>query len=76
MSGAFVKYRGEKKIVEYFGSLNLKEGDNLKDLEVDWSIIGNLPSRLSVGGVDWICLDQDRDKWKALVNAVMKLRVQ
>jgi hypothetical protein len=27
-------------------------------------------------GLDWIGLAQDRDKWKALVNAVMKLRVQ
>jgi hypothetical protein len=26
------------------------------------------------GGVDWIGLAQDRDKWRALVNAVMKLR--
>jgi hypothetical protein len=28
------------------------------------------------GGMDWIGLAQDGDKWRALVNAVMKLRVQ
>jgi hypothetical protein len=28
------------------------------------------------GGVDWIDLAQDRDKWTALVNAVIKLLVQ
>jgi hypothetical protein len=27
------------------------------------------------GGVDWIDLAQDRDKWKVLVNTVMNLRV-
>jgi hypothetical protein len=27
------------------------------------------------GGVEWIKLAQDRDRWQALVNAVMKLRV-
>jgi hypothetical protein len=27
------------------------------------------------GGVDWIGLAQDRDKWRALANAVMNLRV-
>jgi hypothetical protein len=27
------------------------------------------------GGVDWIGLAQDRYRWRALVNAVMKLRV-
>jgi hypothetical protein len=28
------------------------------------------------GGVDWIVLAQDRDKWKAIVDSVMNLRVQ
>jgi len=27
------------------------------------------------GGTDWIKLAQHRDRWRALVNAIMKLRV-
>jgi hypothetical protein len=27
------------------------------------------------GGMDWIHMAQDRDRWRTLVNAVMNLRV-
>jgi hypothetical protein len=28
-----------------------------------------------MGGMDWIDMAQDRDRWRALVSAVMNLRV-
>jgi hypothetical protein len=28
-----------------------------------------------LGGVDWIRLSQDRDRWRAVVSVVMNLRV-
>jgi hypothetical protein len=30
---------------------------------------------IGFGDVDWIHLDQDRDRWQALVNMVMNLQV-
>jgi hypothetical protein len=30
---------------------------------------------IGLGGVDWIRLSQDRDQWRAVVSAVMNLRV-
>jgi hypothetical protein len=30
---------------------------------------------ISLGGVDWIRLAQDRDRWRAVVSVVMNLRI-
>jgi hypothetical protein len=52
-----------------------KEKDQLEDRGVDgrmgleW-ILGRL-----FGGVEWIHLAQDRDRWRAVVSAVTNLRV-
>jgi hypothetical protein len=31
--------------------------------------------KIGCGGMDWIDLAEDRDRWRALVNTVMNLRV-
>ena len=58
------------------GRPGFKWEDNIKpDLEevrcgrMDWI---NLTQDRGCGGMDWINLAQDRDRWRALVNGVMK----
>jgi hypothetical protein len=53
-----------------------KEKDHLKDRGVDGRMgLEWILGRLAGGGVEWIHLAQDRDRWRALVNAVMNLQV-
>jgi len=55
---------------------NLRERDHLgrsrrrweNNIKMDFQEVG-------CGRMDWIDLAQDRDRWRALVNAVMNLRV-
>jgi hypothetical protein len=68
--------RGEKR-VEGFWWESPKEKDHLKDQGVDGRMgsKGTLGRLAGGGGVEWIRLAQDRDRWRAVVNAVMNLRV-
>ena len=47
------------------GKVRRRWEDNIK---MDFQEVG-------CGGMDWIELAQDRDRWRALVNAIMNLRV-
>jgi len=53
---------GGKPLVKPRRRLEIDVKTDLK--EIDWE-----------GGVDWIDLAQCRDRWRALVNAVMNIRV-
>jgi len=58
-------YRGKPEGKSPFGRPRRSWEDNIK---MDLQEVG-------CGGMDWIELAQDRDRWRALVNAVMNLRV-
>jgi len=55
---------------------NLRERDHLEDHGIDGRIILRwIFRKWNVGGMDRIELAQDRNRWRALVNALMNLRV-
>jgi hypothetical protein len=53
----------------------MMEGDHLEDTGVDGRIILKWIFERLGGGIDWIDLAQDRDRWRVFVNTVMNLRV-
>ena len=57
--------RGKLKGRRPLGRLRRKWEDNIKM---------DLPE-MGCGGMDWIELTGDRNRWRALVNAVMNIRV-
>ena len=75
MGGACRTYGGEKSRIQDFGGET--EGkrpfgrprsrweDNIK---MDLQEVGCL-------GMNWVCVAQDRDRWRAFVNVILNLRV-
>jgi hypothetical protein len=56
---------GKREGMRPLGGPRRRWEDNIK---MDLRMVG-----LGGGGIDWIDLAQDRDKWRAVVNTVMNL---
>jgi hypothetical protein len=64
---------GEKSVQGFSGKVRRKEPLGRPSHRWEDGIRMDL-MEIGCGGVDWIGLAQDRDRWRAVVNAVMNLR--
>jgi hypothetical protein len=67
--------RGKREVHTRFWWGDLREGDHLRGPDIDGKIILKWFFKKWEGGMYWIELAQDRDRWRDLVNAIMNLRV-
>ena len=63
--GVFRVLMGKPEGKRPLGRLSSRENDNIK---IDLQDVG-------CAGMDWIELAQDKDRWRALVNAILNLGV-
>jgi hypothetical protein len=67
---------GREEVYTGFWWGNLRERGNLEDTRFDGRIILRwINQEMGYGGMDLIDLAQDKDRWRALVSAVMNIRV-
>jgi hypothetical protein len=70
----FVRERREVHTGFWLG--NLREGETLGRSRRRWEDNVNMDlQEVGCGGIDWIDLAQDRERWQAVVSAVMNLRI-
>jgi len=72
-AGHVTRMEGERRAYIRFLWGNLRERDHLEDPDVDGFKMDL--QEVGCGGMNWIELAQNRDRWRALVNVVMNLRV-
>jgi hypothetical protein len=65
----------ERRASYTFWGEDLRERIHLEATGVDGRIILRLTFKKWNGGLDWIDLAEDRNRWLALVNAALNLRV-
>jgi hypothetical protein len=75
MDGVCSTYGGKRGVYTGFWWGDLREGDHLGDISVDGRIILKWIFNTCDGSMYWIELAQVRDRWRAVVNAVMNPRV-
>jgi hypothetical protein len=67
-------WRGEKSVQGFGGKARRKETTGKTRHRCEDGIRMDLVE-IGLGGVDWIRLSQDRERWRAVMNAVVNLWV-